>query len=93
MDTHLRERIFSNSRLNGTANLLVMSNADAVSIAVNLLKELGDGVTVGPIMLGLEKSAHVLTQSASVRSLVNMSAIAVEHTLRIEQGPLCRDEP
>ena len=85
LSEEIRNRIFPNSRLKGSANLLVMPNADAANIAVNLLKVLGGGVTVGPILVGTQKSAHVLTQSVTVRSLVNMSAIAVEHALRKEQ--------
>jgi malate dehydrogenase (oxaloacetate-decarboxylating)(NADP+) len=68
-----------------------MPNIDAANIAVNLLRMLGGGVNVGPILLGTQKSAHVMTQSASVRGLVNMSAIAVEQVLRKElraQSPL-----
>lgn len=80
----IRNRLFPSSKLKGSANLLVMPNADAANIAVNLLKILGNGVTVGPIMLGMAKSAHVVAQSITVRSLVNMSAVAVEHAIRME---------
>ena len=73
----IRERVFPNSRLKGSANLLIMPNVDAANIAFNLLKALGDGVNVGPILVGVDKPAHVLTQSVTVRGIVNMSAIAV----------------
>jgi len=73
----IREAILPNSSLSGQANLLVMPNVDAANIAYNLLKMLGGGVTVGPILVGAAQSVHVLTQSASVRGLVNMSALAV----------------
>ena len=73
----IREAILPNSRLSGQANLLVMPNVDAANIAYNLLKMLGGGVTIGPILVGAAQSVHVLTQSASVRGLVNMSALAV----------------
>jgi malate dehydrogenase (oxaloacetate-decarboxylating)(NADP+) len=73
----IREAILPNSRLSGQANLLVMPNVDAANIAYNLLKMLGGGVTIGPILVGAAHSVHVLTQSASVRGLVNMSALAV----------------
>ncbi len=82
---HIRKSLFPESTLSGSANLLIMPNADAANIAVNLLKILGGGITVGPILMGMARSAHVVTQSATVRSLVNMSAVAVVHTLRQEQ--------
>jgi malate dehydrogenase (oxaloacetate-decarboxylating)(NADP+) len=54
-----------------------MPNVDAANIAYNLLKMLGGGVTLGPILVGAAQSVHVLTQSVTVRGLVNMSALAV----------------
>jgi len=82
LSEEIRSRLFPNSKLKGSANLLVMPNADAANISVTLLKMLGGGVTVGPILMGMSKSAHVVVQAATVRSLVNMSAVAVEHSLR-----------
>ena len=73
----IRERIFPDSRLTGSANLLVMPDLDAANIAFNLTKAVGDAVNVGPILAGVAKPAHVLTQSVTVRGIVNMSAIAV----------------
>jgi malate dehydrogenase (oxaloacetate-decarboxylating)(NADP+) len=73
----IRERIFPNSRLRGSANLLVMPDLDAANIAFNLTKAVGDAVNVGPILAGVARPAHVLTQSVTVRGIVNMSAIAV----------------
>ncbi len=73
----IRERIFPNSELKGEANLLVMPTLDAANIAFNLLKQLGEGVSVGPMLLGVAKPAHILTSSVTVRGLVNMSALAV----------------
>ncbi len=73
----IRARIFPNSRLKGSANLLIMPTLDAANIAVDLLKALGDGQPIGPILLGLNYPAHVLTPSVTVRGLVNMSAVAV----------------
>jgi malate dehydrogenase (oxaloacetate-decarboxylating)(NADP+) len=77
ISAQIRERIFPNSRLTGSANLLVMPDLDAANIAFNLTKAVGDAVNVGPILAGVAKPAHVLTQSATVRGIVNMSAIAV----------------
>jgi len=54
-----------------------MPTLDAANIAVDLLKALGDGQPIGPILLGLNYPAHVLTPSVTVRGLVNMSAVAV----------------
>jgi malate dehydrogenase (oxaloacetate-decarboxylating)(NADP+) len=73
----IRNRIFPNSRLEGVANLLIMPTLDAANIAVDLLKALGDGQPIGPILLGLEYPGHVMTPSVTVRGLVNMSAVAV----------------
>jgi len=73
----IRARIFPNSRLKGSANLLVMPTIDAANIALTLLTSLGDGQSIGPILLGLKQAAHVLTPSVTVRGLVNMSAVAV----------------
>jgi malate dehydrogenase (oxaloacetate-decarboxylating)(NADP+) len=73
----IRQAVLPNSRLSGQANLLVMPNVDAANIAYNLLKMLGGGVTLGPILVGAAKSVHVVTQSVTVRGLVNMSALAV----------------
>jgi malate dehydrogenase (oxaloacetate-decarboxylating)(NADP+) len=74
----LRTEIFPNSRLKGSANLLVMPNLDSANIAYNLLKmAAADGVTIGSILLGAAKSVHILTSTATVRRIVNMSALAV----------------
>jgi malate dehydrogenase (oxaloacetate-decarboxylating)(NADP+) len=74
----IRRQVFPDSRLKGSANLLVMPSLDAANIAFNLLKTAaGDGITVGPILLGSAKSAHILTPSATVRRIVNMTALTV----------------
>jgi malate dehydrogenase (oxaloacetate-decarboxylating)(NADP+) len=73
----LRSRLFPNSQLKGVANLLIMPNLDAANIAFNLLKTVTDGVAVGPILMGLDMPAHVMTKASTVRRIVNMSAIAV----------------
>ncbi len=74
----MRNEIFPRSRLKGAANLLVMPNLDAANIAYNLLKmTAGNGVAIGSILLGANRSAHILTSSATVRRIVNMSALAV----------------
>jgi malate dehydrogenase (oxaloacetate-decarboxylating)(NADP+) len=74
----IRTTVFPNSRLKGEANLLVMPTLDAANIAFNLLKTAaGDGITVGPILLGAARAVHILTPSATVRRIVNMTALAV----------------
>ena len=82
LSVDIRNRLYPNSKLEGVANLLVMPNADAANISVSLLKMLGGGVTIGPILMGMSKSAHVVAQAITVRNLVNMSAVAVEHAMR-----------
>ncbi len=78
LSSAIREREFPGSRLKGEANLLIMPNLDAANISYNLLRAVsGEGVTVGPILLGAAKPAHILTATATVRRIVNMSAFAV----------------
>lgn len=72
----IRRDVFPNSRLSGKANLLIMPSMDVANVAVNLSKIIGHGLPVGPILLGTDKSAHVVTPSITVRGLVNMGALA-----------------
>ena len=74
----VRTNAFPNSRLKGEANLLIMPTLDAANIAFNLLKTAaGDGITVGPVLLGAARPVHIVTPSATVRRLVNMTAVTV----------------
>ena len=78
LSEEIRLRVFPRSRLRGEANLLVMPTLDAANISFNLLKTAaGGGVTIGPILLGAARPVHILTPSATVRRLVNMTALAV----------------
>jgi malate dehydrogenase (oxaloacetate-decarboxylating)(NADP+) len=78
LSEEIRLRVFPGSRLRGEANLLVMPTLDAANISFNLLKAAaGGGVTIGPILLGAARAVHILTPSASVRRVVNMTALAV----------------
>ncbi|MHB1427494.1 MAG: NADP-dependent malic enzyme [Rhodocyclaceae bacterium] len=78
LNEEIRNRIYPASRLKGQANLLIMPNVDAANIAFNLMKETnGEGITVGPILLGAARPVHILTPTATVRRLVNMTALAV----------------
>jgi malate dehydrogenase (oxaloacetate-decarboxylating)(NADP+) len=73
----IRERIFPGSRLNGQANLLIAPSVDSANIAFNMIKVLGDGLPLGPVLLGLGHPAHVVTPSVTVRGLLNMTALSV----------------
>ncbi len=78
LSEEVRRQEFPRSRLKGDANLLIMPTLDAANIAFNLLKTAaGDGITVGPILLGAAKAVHINTPTATVRRLVNMTALTV----------------
>jgi malate dehydrogenase (oxaloacetate-decarboxylating)(NADP+) len=78
LSEEVRANTFPRSRLKGEANLLIMPTLDAANIAFNLLKTAAaDGVTIGPILLGCTRPAHILTPSATVRRIVNMTALTV----------------
>ncbi|MBC7859683.1 MAG: NADP-dependent malic enzyme [Burkholderiaceae bacterium] len=78
LDTKLRNSLMPDSTLKHDANLLVMPNIEAANIAYNLLKTAaGNGIAIGPILLGCAKPVHVLTPSATVRRIVNMTALCV----------------
>jgi malate dehydrogenase (oxaloacetate-decarboxylating)(NADP+) len=72
----VRQRIYPNSYLKGEANLLIMPNLDAASITFNAIKVLANGVSVGPILLGMNKPVHIVSRSVTTRGLVNLSALA-----------------
>jgi len=78
LDAQARAAIMPNSTLAGDANLLVCPNVDAANIAYNLLKTAaGGGIAIGPMLLGVAKPVHILTASATVRRIVNMTALTV----------------
>ncbi|HUH86150.1 MAG TPA: phosphate acyltransferase, partial [Stellaceae bacterium] len=79
LSEEIRRRVFPNSLLKGTANLLIMPNLDAANIALNALTVLAEGQPVGPILLGVNAAAHIVAPSVTVRGLVNMTAVAVCH--------------
>lgn len=82
LDRKLLTKVMPDSPLKGEANLLVMPNIDAANIAYNLLKTAsGNGVAIGPILLGCAKPVHILTPSATVRRIVNMTALCVMDAL------------
>ncbi|MDD5176567.1 MAG: NADP-dependent malic enzyme [Sterolibacterium sp.] len=72
----IRNQVFPGSRLKGEANLLIMPTLDAANIAFNLLKTAaGDGLTVGPLLLGAARPVHILTPTATIRRIVNVVAL------------------
>ena len=76
----VRSKLLPESTLQGAANILILPNLDAANILFNVLKMTGgQGVTVGPILLGAAAPVHILTPSATVRRIVNMTALAVAH--------------
>ena len=78
LDPECRSRLVPNSPLTGEANLLVLPNIDAANISYNLLKTAsGGGIAIGPVLLGAAQPVHILTPSATVRRIVNMTALAV----------------
>jgi malate dehydrogenase (oxaloacetate-decarboxylating)(NADP+) len=78
LDPAYRSELMPRSTLQGEANLLVMPNIDAANISYNLLKTAsGGGIAIGPVLLGAAKPVHVLTPSATVRRVVNMTALTV----------------
>ena len=78
LDANARALIMPNSTLTGEANLLVLPNIDAANIAYNLLKTAAGGnIAIGPVLLGANKPMHILTATATVRRIVNMTALTV----------------
>ncbi|WP_374437799.1 NADP-dependent malic enzyme [Inhella sp.] len=78
LDAVYRAKLMPRSTLSGEANLLVLPNIDAANIAYNLLKTAaGGGIAVGPVLLGAAKPVHILTPSATVRRIVNLTALTV----------------
>jgi malate dehydrogenase (oxaloacetate-decarboxylating)(NADP+) len=78
LDGPYRKTIMPGSSLTGEANLLVLPNIDAANISYNLLKTAaGGGIAIGPVLLGAAKPVHILTPSATVRRIINMTALAV----------------
>ncbi len=87
LDEQIRARLFPNSRLKQSANLMIMPSLDAANIAYNLIKVLADGLLVGPILIGTAAPAHVLNSTVTARGVVNMSAVAVVDALDRAKAP------
>ncbi|MDF1748442.1 MAG: NADP-dependent malic enzyme [Alphaproteobacteria bacterium] len=77
LDETLRATLMPENKLSGSANLMIMPTLDSANIAYNAVKMLGDGLSVGPIMIGSARPVHILTTSLTARGIVNMTAVAV----------------
>lgn len=77
-----RDRLFPNSAYEGEANLFVFPNLDAGNITYNALKALADAQSVGPMLTGIQKPAHVVTDTTTVKGIVNMTAVAVVQSMK-----------
>jgi malate dehydrogenase (oxaloacetate-decarboxylating)(NADP+) len=78
LSAETRLKAFPNARMRDDANLLIMPTLDAANISFNLLKVVGGaGITVGPILLGAKRPVHILTPTATVRRIINMTALCV----------------
>ncbi|MEZ5536651.1 MAG: NADP-dependent malic enzyme [Thiolinea sp.] len=81
LSQEIRDRLFPDSAFEGAANLLVCPSLESGNIAYNMVKILGDGIPVGPILVGTKYPAHILTESTTVRGIVNMATIAAVDSL------------
>jgi malate dehydrogenase (oxaloacetate-decarboxylating)(NADP+) len=87
LDSKLRKKLMPNSRLERDANLLVAPNIESANIAYNLVKTAaGNGIAIGPILLGCAAPVHILTPSATVRRIVNMTALCVVDVVAQRKG-------
>ncbi|MGH1404567.1 MAG: NADP-dependent malic enzyme [Alphaproteobacteria bacterium] len=72
----IRDRIMPNSQLTGQANLFIMPNVESANIAFNMVKTFAEGVSIGPVLLGASRPAHILTPAVSTRGIVNITSLA-----------------
>ena len=77
LSEELRANLISDSPLTGTANLLVMPSLDAANISYGLVRMLGEGMAIGPMLLGMKQPVHILQEGATARGIINMTAMAV----------------
>jgi malate dehydrogenase (oxaloacetate-decarboxylating)(NADP+) len=92
LDADIRRNIFPRSRLEAAANLVVCPSLDAANIAFNLLKTAADGLHIGPMLLGTELPAHVLTPSVTARGILNMTALAAVEAQRLAEAEGARQD-
>ncbi|HVZ06334.1 NADP-dependent malic enzyme [Rhodopila sp.] len=89
----IRNQAVADSRLTGTANLLIMPTLDAANISFNVLKAAADGLPIGPILLGISKPIHVVVPSVTARGIVNLSALSVVQAQGHIDGTVPTDTP
>ena len=77
MNEAIRNTLNPHTILKGTANLLIMPNLDTANISMELIRSVNDALLIGPILSGTAKPVHIVTPSATVKGIFNMSAIAV----------------
>ena len=83
MSEFLRDRYLPDSTLKGEANLLIFPNLESANLALTLVKEMTDALSVGPMLMGTKKPAHILPPSITSRGIVNMASIAVTEALAL----------
>ncbi len=76
LSENIRKQIMPNSVLSGSANLFIMPNIESANIAFNMVKTLANGISIGPVLLGAARPAHILTPAISARGIVNMTALS-----------------
>ena len=86
LNQELRERYIPDSILKGEANLLVFPNLESANLSMTLLKEMNNALAVGPMILGLNRPAHILAPSVTSRGIVNMAAIAANDAIELEMA-------
>ena len=82
----IRRSVLPASTLEGQANLLIMPNLDAAKIAYDIIKVLGEAITIGPVLLGMNYPVQILTQSATVRRILNNSALVAVDAQDLKRG-------
>jgi len=91
LSSEVRLKTFPNARMKDDANLLIMPTLDAANISFNLLKVVGGaGITVGPMLLGCARPVHILTPTATVRRIINMTALCVVDAQEQEKASAAR---
>ena len=86
LDVDVRNNVFPRSKLKEPANLVICPSLDAANISFNLLKNGADGLHIGPMLLGTDLPAHVLTPSVTARGILNMTALAVVEAQRLAEA-------
>jgi malate dehydrogenase (oxaloacetate-decarboxylating)(NADP+) len=87
LSQELRERYIPDTVLKGEANLLLFPNLDSANLSMTLLKEVSNGLAVGPMLMGTRAPAHILAPSTTSRGIVNMAAIAASEAVALEGAP------